>query len=123
MNEAIEKRLVLKQRFLELGAKFLLPSAGILVIGLLLSNFFLSGIGLTLLLISGSFAAIFTHIGWSKNKTVDIIFNRVSIFLPTLGFTLGFLHSQFDLFALDIGVILVLVGYSMVFIGNRLSHL
>ena len=119
--EDFEKRLELKQRFVELGSKVLLPSLILFFVGAIFSNRFFMAFSQISFLIGGSFVVIFSHIGWSKNKFIDLIFNQLSIYVSSLGYILVFFDLLYGIGAFNIATGLVLIGYIMVFVGNRLS--
>ena len=119
-DDRYQKRLQQKRLFGKWGMYGVVPSMIILFAGLIFENLFvLASIGQMLFFMSVSFAIVFSRIGWSKNRLVDIILNQLSILLAFLGFCLLFLYVQYDLSFQDTGYILIIASFILVWIGNR----
>ncbi|MCB8942927.1 MAG: hypothetical protein H6658_04045 [Ardenticatenaceae bacterium] len=121
MDPEYIKRVQQRDRFARWGTIGIMPSVLTFFVGLIFGKSLLITIGQVLLYASGSFIIVFSHIGWSRNKLADLVFNKFSILIALLGFGLVFLFTQYGLQTLNIGYILVVISFVLVFVGNRLS--
>ncbi|MEZ4514225.1 MAG: hypothetical protein R3C62_20310 [Chloroflexota bacterium] len=120
MNVECSRRAQQKLIFVKFGTIGVIPSVAMFFVGLLFSSSLLA-IGQTLLYVSVSSIVIFSRIGWSKNRLIDLFFNQLSIPLAIVGFIFIFFYVQYDLETLNIGSVLVICGFVLIFIGNWAS--
>jgi len=128
MRYSYQERTKQKETFLRLGNVGMYISLPLMFVGLIgfvvfdKSSFsFLASIGQMSLYLSGTSILVFSRIGWSQNRLIDLFFNQLCIVVAFTGYFLTFLSVQYDMPLFNIGYVLVVASFLMAWIGNRLQ--
>lgn len=64
---------------------------------------------------------IFNRLGWSDNVFVDLLFNQIGFLLVIVGFMLMFVHDVYMVLSMDIGFPIVVIGVVFSGVGIIIS--
>lgn len=121
MNMKYQQRIRLRYTMSRLGKWFFVMGFIMLIIGLISQRYIIAAVGQTLLYFGATSIIVFSRVGWSKSRWIDILLNQGSIILTLIGFGILFLYIAYEVLSPQTGVFTVVIGIILAGLGMILQ--